>query len=81
MVNFREKYEELQNKAERINILGDIYDEVHDRMQWNAMDYHGQDEEHENAWFTAPENEDDYHWNRYQVYQEVLKAIEKLADK
>lgn len=78
MLDFTKKYEELQNEAVRINALSEIYDQVTDRMQWNAMSYHEADDEHENVWFTEPDV-DDYNYPRYMAYQEVLSAIEKLA--
>lgn len=79
-MNFEEKYNELHEKAERVNNLGEIYREVNERMNWNAMNWHAADDEHEVVWFTEPE-ENEYQYSKYQAYQEVLKAIEKLADK
>ena len=80
MMNFEEKYNELHEKAERVNNLGHIYEKVKDAMKWDCMKWHDKDEYHEEQYFTEPE-EDDWSYNQYQVYQEVLKAIEKLADK
>ena len=79
-MNFEEKYNELHEKAERVNNLGRIYDKLNESMKWDCMDWHEQDDEHEEAWFTEPE-EDSWKYSQYQVYQEVLEAIEKLANR
>jgi hypothetical protein len=79
-MNFEEKYNELHEKAERVNNLGHIYEKVKESMKWDCMQYHEPDDEHEESWFTEPD-EDHYQYSQYQVYQEVLEAIEKLANK
>lgn len=78
MMDWTTKAEELHNAAERITYLEEIYNKVQSEMQWNAMQFHSADDEHEETWFTEPE-EDDYNYRRYQAYQEVLAAIEKLV--
>ena len=77
---FEEKYNELRTKADRVNNLGIIYDKVKDHMKWDALRYHEKDDEHEESWWTDPE-EDDYNYPLWCVYNEVLEAIEKLANK
>lgn len=79
-MNFEDKYNELHEKAERVHNLGHIYEKVQESMKWDCMKWHDSDDEHEEAWFTEPE-EDDYQYSQYQAYQEVLEAIEKLANK
>ena len=79
-MNFDEKYNELQGKARRVNCLGMIYNHVEQQMKWDAMKWHDKDEEHDEAWFTEPE-EDDYNYDNYLAYKEVLTMIEKLAEK
>ena len=79
-MNFEEKYNELHEKAERVNNLGHIYSKVEESMKWDCMKYNEPDEEHEEYWFTEPDK-DDYRYSQYQAYQEVLEAIEKLANK
>ena len=82
MINWEEKYDEVRQQADRISVLGQIYEKVEDTMKWNCMEYHSADDEHESAWFTDYE-EDNYHYERAvfekEVYEEVLAAIEKLA--
>lgn len=78
MMDWKTKADELQNAAERIIYLEEIYNKVQSEMQWNAMQFHSADEEHEESWFTEPE-EDDYNYRRYLTYKEVLAAIEKLV--
>jgi len=79
-MDFESKYNELRNKADRVNKLGDIYRKIEQDMRWEAMQWHDKDDEHEEAWFSVPEP-DDYNYQAYLVYQEVLDAIEKLASK
>ena len=84
MMDFDAKYDELKNKAQRVSVLSTIYDSVENKMKWDTMDYHSSDDEHEEAWFTEPDEES---WNydekkvAYDTYKEVLDMIEKLANK
>jgi hypothetical protein len=71
------KVEELQAKARRIQELGTIYEKTVENMNWYGMDYHEADDEHEERWFSAPD-EESYKYDTYLAYQEVLEAIEKL---
>lgn len=70
---------QLQDKAERATVIGSIYDATARNMEWDAMCYHSADEDHSEGWYTVPEP-DDYNYNRYQVYQEVLAMLLKLAE-
>ena len=78
MNTLENKARELEKAARRCEFLAEIYKQVHDSMQWNAMDWHKEDEEHEETWYTEPA-QDSYNRERYETYLEVLKAIEKLA--
>lgn len=87
MANLSKKAEQLRKAATRVDNLSQIYEEVEDKMKWNIMDYHEPDDEHEEPWFTIPEPQDEYdeytqrRLDKYEVYQEVLATIEKLATK
>lgn len=72
------KVQEVHDKAYRIEELGIIYEKTVENMNWYAMDYHEPDEDHEEKWFSAPEETDAYKYVKYLAYQEVLEAIEKL---
>ena len=81
-MDFRTKYEQLREQAERVENLEYIYNKVLNDMHWDCCKFHEQDEEHEEKWFEEPECEDDcsnWEWTRYLAYKEVLSAIEKLA--
>lgn len=84
MMDFDAKFVELNRKARRVSVLSTIYDSVMDKMKWDTMDYHGADDEHEESWFTEP---DENSWNydekmlAYETYKEVLDMLEKLASK
>ena len=72
------KVEELEQKARRIDVLKEIYEKVVSAMQWECMEYHSSDEEHEDTWFTYdPES---YHAWKYPIYQEVLAKIAEMAN-
>ena len=44
------------------------------------MEYHEPDDEHDDNWYTIPD-ENDYRYNKYKVYQEVLRTLENMAEK
>ena len=72
------KVDEMQLKAQRIDVLEDIYEKVVSEMQWNSMEYHSADGEHEESWYTYdPES---YHAWKYPIYQEVLAKIAEMAN-
>ena len=60
-----------------------IYENMEERMQWDAMDVVYDDngervlDSEGNTTFKQPD-EESYHYIAYKAYQEVLKAIEKL---
>lgn len=75
---WEKRVDEIQLKAQRIEVLKDIYEKVVGAMQWDCMEYHSSDDEHEDSWFTFdPEN---YHAWKYPIYQEVLAKIAAMAD-
>ena len=77
------KKEELRRKLARLDVLETIYNKVVQDMQWNCLQYHQADDEHDSTWFTEyDEEEDSYNYERMKeslpVYEEVLDCIEKL---
>lgn len=74
-----QKARDLDAKADRIRDIAEVYGKVEDDMKWYAMEYHDVDDEHEEKWFTEPE-EGSYKYNKYLAYKEVLEAIEKLIN-
>lgn len=80
MANFKRKAEQKRREADRLELLDRIYNEVENRMHWNAMKANDADDEHTGMWFSEPDA-DGFKYPLYLVYQEVLKAIEKLAEK
>ena len=76
--DWENRVDEVAIKARRVEVLKDIYEKVYHGMEWDAMEYHSSDEEHEDTWFTYdPEG-----WSawKYPIYQEVLKLIADLAN-
>ena len=74
----------LRKKAQYMDALGNIYDLVASNMKWDCMRCTEETDEDGAPVYEAPEPEenDGYRmtdYERYQVYQDVLAAIEKLA--
>lgn len=79
--------DELRKKASMVDLLSAIYDKVEDMRNWDVKTHGGQDEDGNTIW-NDPENWDDESgWNgltyrqRNDVYEQVMKAIEKIAEK
>lgn len=67
-------------------MLEGIYESVEQRMKWDCMTQSEDTDENGEHTYTAPEPDtnDEYScymsdYQKYTVYQKVLKAIEKLA--
>lgn len=78
---FEKKAQELIEKAQYIQALGNIYTYLEDKMHWDCMKYHEPDETHPDAWFTEYEEGGMLESMKYQynAYKSVLDTIEKLA--
>ena len=78
---FEKKVQEMMEKAQYIQALGDIYAYLENKMQWDCMKYHDADDTHEEPWFTEYEWDEmaDYMKYQYKAYKSVLDAIEKMA--
>ena len=75
-----QKTAELRNQITMLEMYGEIRDKVESDMKWYTMESHDADDEHDETWFTPPSEEsDEWRKARYQAYQNVLKAIDKLA--
>lgn len=77
----------LRKLAQKMDVLGGIYETVKQNMQWDCMTRTDDQDENGSYIYIAPEKEislEEYSYNltsyeKYMVYQEVLAAIEKLA--
>lgn len=78
---FEKKAQEMMEKAQYIQALGNIYTYLEDKMQWDCMKFHEPDDTHEEQWFTEYDDDEmtDYVRFQYKAYKSVLEAIEKLA--
>lgn len=74
---FGKKADELREQAERLEILSSIYEQFVERMKYDALECE-YNEETGDYDYKEP-TPDNYCYNRYKVWTEVLKAIEKLA--
>ena len=78
---FEKKAQEMMEKAQYIQALGSIYDQLENKMKWDCMKYHEPDDTHEEPWFTEYDDDEmlDYLRFQYMAYKGVLDAIEKMA--
>ena len=78
---FEKKANELMKKAQMIQVYGDIYNTIMDKMNWDCREYHEKDSEHDSYWFTDKPDDEMSDWQivKRDAYQVVLDAIEKLA--
>ena len=75
MMNITEKAKALRKQADRLEYLESIYETIKHQMEWDAMK---STNEQGNVIFKAPDP-DDWSYERYNVWLEVMDAIEKLA--
>ena len=73
----RIKAERMREELQRMEYLEQIYSCIQSQMQWDVMTASDKDEDG-NYIYTAP-SEDDWSYEKYKVWQEVMGAIEKLA--
>lgn len=78
---FEKKVAEMAEKAHFVEALGDIYDSLVDRCNWECRRYNQPDETHEHPYFTEYEEDEMSYYQkaRYKAYKAVFKEIEKLA--
>lgn len=78
---FNNKAEELRNKANMIEALGDIYETLDSKYKWDCMKYNPSDDEHDEAYFTPYDEDELNEWlkARSEAYKMVFEAIEKMA--
>lgn len=77
--------DDLRKKALRLDVIGQIYDDLYRNMQWNTMQYTEDTDENGDHIFKIPDQEDGgcylSQYEKYMIYQEAIAAIEKLATK
>ena len=78
MTNISKKAEELRKQARRLELLGEIYDTLSNQMKWDVMKRTDETDENGDNIFVAPDP-DDWTYEKYTVWLEVMGAIEKLA--
>lgn len=83
MCKIEEKLEKLEKQVYELNEYKEFRNWVIEKMQWNAMDVHEPDDDHEERWFTEPIDEDTYFKPKYDFYQKILTCLDKefLKDK
>ena len=71
------KCNELREQADRLDTLSSIYEQLVERMKYDALECE-YNEETGDYTYKEP-TPDNYCYNRYKVWMEILKAVEKLA--
>ena len=72
------KAEQMREELQRMEYLSQIYSIIQSQMNWDVMVRTDEKDEDDAYIFTAP-NEDSWEYQKYKVWCEVMKAIEKLA--
>lgn len=71
------KLEQLQKQVERMNHLSSIFDTIYSQYKWDVLIRTDElDEDGENI-FREP-TEDEWNYERCQVWKEVLEHLDKL---
>ena len=71
---------ELRNKADRLDAISRVYNSIEQAMKYDAMEWTDEIDENGETVYKAPK-EDDWRYVNYKVWQEVLDAVVKLAEK
>ena len=69
------KKEQLEKQLKKITVYEGLRTVLLDRIQWEYMVYHDADEEHDEAWFAAPEV-DSWKYEEYMAAMEILEALD-----
>ena len=72
------KAEQMRKELQRMEYLSQVYSLVQAQMNWDVMVRTEDKDEDGNYIYVAP-NEDSWDYSKYEVWCEVMKAIEKLA--
>ena len=71
------KAQEMRERADRLDILSSIYEQLAELMKYDALECE-YNEETGDYDYKEP-TPDNYRYGRYLVWTEILKAVEKLA--
>lgn len=71
-----DKIQDLQIKQRILEAYDSTRKHIIETMRWNYMDYHEADEDHDEAWYTAPD-ENDYRYLMYIGMNEMLAKCDK----
>lgn len=72
--------EELRKELQKIEVYNRMREQLVRDMQWDTMKGREADDEHDDYWYEAPK-EDDYGYDKYCVYLELIDAFDKLVIK
>ena len=68
-------------KLEKEMMTVEIYEKIRESicydMKWDCMKIHEKDDEHDETWFSVPE-EGDYRRPKYDVYEEILTKMDEM---
>ena len=74
------KKEQLEKELTRLNIYEGLRKALMDKIQWDYMQYHEADEEHEESWFTAPDM-DNWRYNEYLAAMDIVNTLDSIIVK
>lgn len=73
--NYESKIETMRKELRKKESVAEIISKIEENMKWDAMKYHGEEEDEEKRW-TEP-TEDDWEYDKFLAYKEVLEVLDK----
>lgn len=75
MSNYEKKIEEMRKELNKAECVASIIERLVEQMQWDCMN-RIEDESEKGYHFEDP-NEDDYYYDRFVAYKDVITVLEK----
>lgn len=75
MNNYESKVEEMRKELRKFESVASILDKIEDSMKWDCMKRIEDDSEEGYHW--EEPKEDDWYYDKYIAYKEVLSVLEK----
>lgn len=76
IMTVEQRRENLEKEIKRLDVYENLRNELMAKIQWSYMKYHTSDDEHDESWFTEPED-GDYNYDSYNIAMEIIGALDK----
>ena len=67
---------DLEKELKRLDVYENLRAKMMSEVQWNYMKYHAADDEHDEIWYSTPE-EGDYNYESYNIAMDIINALDK----